>query len=79
MEDIAIIVKQTGIDKVKAEEIYHNNSCDIVASICEIEGFVDNDEKKINKLTPTQEKIKEFREIVDKKDAIMESIIQKNK
>ena len=78
MDDIQIIVKQTGITKDKAEEIYNKNDHDIIASICEIEGHIDII-KEAPKLSETQLKIKQFREIVDKKDAIMESIIQKNK
>lgn len=76
MEDLDIIIKQTGMEYDKISEIYKKNNNDIIATICEIEGYK---EKKTSEpvLTDTQKKIKEFREIVNKKDAIMDALIQK--
>lgn len=78
MDDINIIVKQTGLSKEEVLEIYNNYGKNIVDTICHIEGITESKEKK-KKLTPVQEKIKELRDIVDEKDALMDLKILKNK
>ena len=44
-------------------------------TICEIEGFVQPEEKPKKKLTREQLKIKELREIVNQKDKIMDDLV----
>ena len=77
-EDIEMIMQQTGIkDKNKAETIYNNNDKDVIKAIS---FFYDpnyvEEEKKEKKLTESQQKIKELREIADFRDAYLEKMLE---
>ena len=73
MNDIDIIYKQTNIDRTKIIELYEKNNKDIIQTICEIEGYIEEQKEKI-KLNEIQIKIKELREIVENKDMIMDNL-----
>lgn len=77
MEDIDIICKQTGKSEDIVKEIYKKNNGNIIDTICEIENIktvIKSDTKKLSKI---QEKIKELREIADRKDLILDSLTNK--
>ena len=76
-KDIAIICSQTGIKLDKAKELFIKNNNDIVNTILEIEGHIDN-KKETKNLTTTQLKIAQLREIADTKDELLETKIKSN-
>ena len=79
MDDLSIICKQTGREKSFVEEIFIKNNKDVTETICEIEGFTEIKKDKNKNLTEVQKKIEELRYIVDKKDEIMNKLINKSK
>ena len=77
MDDITIIQKQTGLSKDQITHLYNKNNCDIIDTICEIEGFQPPEPTPPKKLTPEQIKIQELREMVNQKDKIMDDLVLK--
>ena len=78
-KDILFLQKEKGLDEIKAKELLDKYDNDIVEAILSLEGGSNIKEKETVELSKEQQAIKELRNIVDKKDEIMDNIINKNK
>ena len=83
IEDLKILRKETLLGEVEAAELLKKCEGDVVTAILQFNGedTTPNDQcDKVNKkLTVAQQKIKELRTIVDKKDAILDKILEEQK
>ena len=77
-EDLVFLQKEKKLTNKEAVELLLKFDNDIVEAMLSLEGG-SNIKKKNITLTKEQETIKELRIIVDKKDEIMDNIINKNK
>ena len=75
-EDLLFLEREKGLSRLEAKKILSTHDIDVVEAILSLEGVVINNIKTEN-LTQTQKDIKKLREIVDKKDEIMNDLINK--
>jgi hypothetical protein len=83
IEDLKILRKETLLGEVEATDLLKKCDGDVVTAILQFNGedIIHNDQpKKANKkLTVAQQKIKELRTIVDKKDEMLDKILAEQK
>ena len=76
-EDLLFLEREKGLSRPDAEKLLSSHDNDVVEAILTLEGV--ETKIKSENLTQTQKNIKKLREIVDKKDEIMNDIINKKK
>ena len=77
-QDIAFLKKEKDLSEEQARELLVKHDNDIVEAMLSLEGGSKVKQKEVT-LSKEQEAIKELRSIVDKKDELMDKIINKNK
>ena len=78
--DLTILQKETNLGRIAAEQLLTQCDGDVVTAILRHTGeevVVVNKNKK--ELTEVQQKIKILRDIVDKKDEILDNIMESNR
>ena len=81
-EDLKILRNYTSLGECEAVELLNKCEGDVVTAILKFNGDDDNGEQPTQptkKLTVVQQKIKELRTIVDKKDAMLDKILAEQK
>ena len=77
MDDLAILRKETGLGELQAEVLLEKAEGDVVSAIMLHQGEDPFPHKKKDQvLTDTQQKIQQLRDIVDRKDEMMDAMIQ---
>ena len=78
-EDLDILQKETNLSSNQVTELYNKWDGNVVNAILDFRGETELLQKKPEKpLGPVETKIKQLREIVDKKDTILQQKLNKN-
>ena len=81
-EDLAILITNTGLNNKDANLLLCESGGDVVKAILKFSGddvVEPSTKSKIKEKTEAELKIYELRNILDKKDAMMESMLKKQK
>ena len=78
-EDLEILKNETGLNYDKAVKLLKESQGDVVSAILKFSGEEIEKVEVPKKLTDVEKKIRELRDILDKKDEILEGMLQKQK
>lgn len=78
-DDLVILQKETNLSRIATEDLLKECNGDVVDAILKHNGELVEEEKPPVFLTEAQQQIKKLRDIVDKKDEMLDNMMAKQK